>query len=305
MKTASAGLIAFLNATTAGMMRHLITVTPRSGSAVRWTDHATDISYGGNVYYAGGDGTTHPVVIVGGHEQSIGLEIATCTLTLLCGEDDATFNSVYLPQAALAGTLDGAWVKIERVFGSSSIDTSLGVLHVFEGPVGVVTPSDHSVELEVESGTALLRVPMPRVVFQPGCTAAVYDGQCGLTRASFTDTYECASYSSTTVVRSNCTKETGTTNTQGWYALGVLTFTSGPNAGLSRGIRSYTKTNGAFTLDRPLPVSYDGGDFFTVYPGCPKTLTACSNNTATAGPQFNNKTHFRGFPYVPSNESGG
>src|SRR5512134_2024778 len=117
MKAASASLIAFLDSTTVGILRHLITVTPRAGSVVRWTDHHESLSYGGNTYQAGGDGTTHPVVVVGGAEQIVGLDAATLTMTLLCGDGAALFNGTYLPRAALEGTLDGAWVKVERVFG--------------------------------------------------------------------------------------------------------------------------------------------------------------------------------------------
>lgn len=306
MKTASASLISFLDSTTAGMIRHLITVTPRSGSAVYWTDHTSTLTYDGKTWLCGGEGTTAPVVVVGGSETVIGLEITTLDMELHAGTT-ATFNGTFLPSAALAGTLDGAWVKVERVFGADALDLTMGTLHVFEGPVGNVRITDYGVKLEVESAVALLRVPMPKIIFQPGCTNRVYDAQCALTRATFTVSSTVESGATVSVVPTALTTATGTTNSQGHYALGVLTFTSGALTGVSRGVRSYALVAGVgtFTLDRPLAAAPALNDAFTVYPGCPKTLAACQNNTASAGPQFNNKVHFRGFPFVPQNEMGG
>lgn len=305
MKTASANLIAFLDSTTAGMIRHLITVTPRSGSAVYWTDHTSTLAYDSKTWLCGGEGTTAPVVVVGGSETVMGLEITTLSMELYAGTA-ATFNGTFLPSAALAGTLDGAWVKVERVFGADALDLTMGTLHVFEGPVGNVQITDYGVKLEVESAVALLRVPMPKVIIQPGCTNRVYDAQCALNRATFTTTGTVyGGSSSPSYVLTDLTIDTGTTNTQGYFALGVITITSGVFSGQSRGVRSYSVTGGKVTFDRPFSATVDPGSTFSIYPGCPKTLAACENNTASAGPQFNNKVHFRGFPFVPQNEMGG
>lgn len=306
MKTASASLISFLDSTTAGTIRHLITVTPRAGAVVYWTDHTATLTYDAKTWLCGGEGTTAPIVVVGGSETVAGLEITTLDMELHAGTT-ALFNGTALPSAALAGLLDGAWVKVERAFGEDDLDLTMGTLHVFEGPVGNVKVTDYGVQLEVESAVALLRVPMPKVLFQPGCTNRVYDAQCALTRAAYVALGTVAAGATTLVIPSSLTAATGTTNTQGHYALGVLTFSTGPLTGTARGVRSYALVAGVgtFTLDRPLPSAPVTGNGFNVYPGCPKTLAACINNTAAAGPLFNNKTHFRGFPFVPQNETGG
>lgn len=301
MKTAGASLIAFLDAAPGATIRHLVTLTTRGGTVARWTDHHSDITYSGNTYRRGGEGTTYPIPLVGASELRAGLDITKCDLTLACGTT-AALSGTFLPTAALAGTLDGAWIKIERLFGSGDIDTTLGVLHHFEGVVGEVTPGDHSVSLEVESGQALLRKPIPHTTYQPGCTARLYDSQCALVANDFTVGGTVLSGCTTTSIVTGRSEVTGTTNSLGRFALGVMTI-----AGESRGVRSYTGTGtvGTFVLDQALSAAPAAGTAYSVYPGCPKTLAACSNNTAAAGPQFNNATHFRGFPFVPKYELGG
>jgi uncharacterized phage protein (TIGR02218 family) len=144
---------------------------------------------------------------------------------------------------------------------------------------------------------------LPRILIQPGCVHQVYDAECAIAKASFTVTGTVSSGATTTVVPTNRTEVTGTTNSAGFFALGVISFTSGANNGLSRAVRLYSGTGGTFTLDRPLPAAPANGDTFSVYPGCPKTQVACSNNTSGSGPVFNNLVHFRGFPYVPRAEA--
>lgn len=86
------------------------------------------------------------------------------------------------------------------------------------------------------------------------------------------------------------------TDTSGYFALGVIEFVSGPNAGLSRSVVTYVdgpSTNKTLNIVPPLPNSPGVGDSFGVYPGCDKRMSTC------ASPKFNNLIHFGGFPWIP------
>ncbi|MBF0562135.1 MAG: DUF2163 domain-containing protein [Alphaproteobacteria bacterium] len=76
----------------------------------------------------------------------------------------------------------------------------------------------------------------------------------------------------------------------GYYAGGVVTFTSGANFGIPMEVKD---SNGAtlttfLSMPRPLAV----GDTFSIYPGCDKTAATCQDT-------YNNIINFRGEPFVP------
>jgi uncharacterized phage protein (TIGR02218 family) len=316
MRPVAAGLATHLDTTTAeAWIRHLVTLTPKqeqtwSGSAwvdpspviYRWTDYHENLTVGGSTFLAGGMGTTNPIPHFLGRKEVPGLEIGYASLELICGEA-ALLGSVTIPIAAARRQLDGATVLIERLYMPTAGDVSLGAMHLFQGYVGEVKVSGTSVELEIESGIALLNVQLPKRVFQSGCTHMLYDAGCGLSRSTFTVSGTVSSGATTTSIPTSRTEATGTTNSSGWFALGVIAFTSGTCSGERRAIRSYSNTGGTFTMDRPLPSAPANGDTFLAYPGCPRTYTACTNNTAASGPQFNNGDHFAGFDLIPKNEA--
>ena len=83
----------------------------------------------------------------------------------------------------------------------------------------------------------------------------------------------------------------------GYFDLGTITFTSGVLSGLSRTVQSYIKgIPGTATLLGGFPSAPATGDTFNIYPGCDKLQGTCTN-------KFNNLTNFRGYPYVPINET--
>ncbi len=77
---------------------------------------------------------------------------------------------------------------------------------------------------------------------------------------------------------------------QGFYAFGLLTFTSGLNAGYSMDVR--TSSVGALTLALPMSRAIQPGDTYTLVPGCDRTPGTC-------GTRFNNIVNFRGEPFIP------
>lgn len=83
-------------------------------------------------------------------------------------------------------------------------------------------------------------------------------------------------------------------STSGFYALGVITFTSGVNAGLKRSILG--NTGGTLNLKTGLPQACAVGDAAYVTPGDDKTKQTCQY-------KFQNLIHFAGYPHVPPPES--
>lgn len=122
------------------------------------------------------------------------------------------------------------------------------------------------------------------------CDAELGDARCTVNVAALTVTGEVASVTSRRLFVGTAP---GANATAGYYIGGVVTFTSGENAGFSREIRG--DRNGAtLELDLFEPLFYEPevGDEFTLAPGCRKTKAACQ--------AFGNFVNFRGHGlYVP------
>ena len=78
----------------------------------------------------------------------------------------------------------------------------------------------------------------------------------------------------------------------GWFAEGILTFTSGANAGLSQKVKSYDAL-GNFVLSLPMYSNLTVGDAFSVVAGCRKRLAE------DCFAKFDNVLNFQGEPHLP------
>lgn len=76
----------------------------------------------------------------------------------------------------------------------------------------------------------------------------------------------------------------------GYFDNGVITFTSGLNAGLSMEVQSYVP--GQWTLELPMPYLPAIGDAYSMHAGCDYSLETCRD-------RFNNILNMRAEPYVP------
>jgi hypothetical protein len=85
----------------------------------------------------------------------------------------------------------------------------------------------------------------------------------------------------------------------GFYAQGIITFTSGANSGLSASIKG--NTGGVLTLDIPLLSAPAIADTFVATGGCVKTFQAC---VANQGSISTAQIRFGGEPNIPSPELG-
>lgn len=85
--------------------------------------------------------------------------------------------------------------------------------------------------------------------------------------------------------------------TQGYFAAGSITFTSGANSGITRSITAYSNpgSGGVVTIAPPLPTAPAAGDTFTIVPDCDNTMAMCQY-------RYNNLIHFAGQPFLPAPE---
>ena len=85
-----------------------------------------------------------------------------------------------------------------------------------------------------------------------------------------------------------------------WFTRGLLTFTSGANAGRAQEVKRHVLDAGAGTdatleLWQPMAQPIAPGDAFTVTAGCDKHFATCQA-------KFANAANFRGFPHMPGND---
>lgn len=296
MKPVSSTLSTWLDDHTQGVWADCYTITPRGGSPVYLTTHTAALLLGGHSYQPGGS-NGRPLVKTNRIKRAAGLDPGSLECSLL-GGSEATWNGVALSLAALESAFDGAWIRVDRVFGDLAPDVSMGGMPVHEGPVSRVKVGSYGVELTVADGREDLLRPFPRRIVQPGCNWAFGSTECGISLASHTFNYTSASGSTTTRVNSS----SFTTKADSYFALGTITFTGNVTAslaGVARGVAVHDST-GFVDVDRPLPVAPANGDTFSVVAGCPKTLAACGHNGTNGKFGVINSANYGGFPFVPN-----
>jgi uncharacterized phage protein (TIGR02218 family) len=200
--------------------------------------------------------------------------------------------------------LDGCYVRRARAFYAAWTEPPVGVVPLFAGRVSTIDQVGRvEARVRIKSLPVLLDTNMPRNTYQTGCIHGLFDGGCGLAKAS---------YQMDWVVAAGPTNGTipvpgdipplpaalaGNTEGLGIFAQGTILFTSGINEGVSRTIKGLS-TAVEFGLDLvyPLETPPAAGDRFQIWPGCDKTSATCTA-------RFNNLKAFRGYPFTPAAET--
>ena len=280
MRKASPELIALLNSEQQFRMADLFTITLNGGFVARYTSADTDLTYNGNTY-------KKFLITRSRTRLSVGLEVDTLNITAHPGPADLLNGASWLA-AVRNGALDGADVKLERVFMPTWGDTSLGTIVLFQGRVAEIEVSRTEVKITVKSELELLDIQLPRNFYQSGCINTLFDNGCGLQKALW-GADGIVTGASLTQVSTNLTRMESD-----YFALGSISFTTGPNAGITRSVREFA--GGVFVLAVPLVSPPRAGDTFTAWPGCNRLHDTCRN-------KFMNVLNFRGFPFVPDPEA--
>jgi uncharacterized phage protein (TIGR02218 family) len=276
-------LAAFLNSTTQAFMADLFTFTLSGGAILRYTSAQVAVTVNGNTYAAG------PVIKRGNTKLNVGIAVDTLSLSL-AADSSITVNGVPLMKFVAGGGLDGARLSLERAFSAGPGTAWVGTLPLFQGRVSDSQTSRYEASLTVNSDSELLNVMVPRNVYQPGCSNTLFDASCGLSKVAYGVT-------ATATAATDATQSifpTARGDAANYFALGFLVCVTGANAGIARTIKSFAA--GVFQTIQPWPVAVAGGDTFTAYPGCDKTLATCKA-------KFSNAARFRGCPWIPAPES--
>jgi len=249
------------------------------GMVVGFTDHDQELSFGGITYEP--DSGFAASEIRSGTDLAVDAQDAEGVLT----SDTITETDI------LDGRWDNAAVEVWRVNWSA---VSQQVL-MRRGAIGQVRRGRLAFVAEVRSLAHVLNQTVGRT-FQHACDAALGDARCGV---DLDDPAFKATGSVTAVGGDRSFTASGLGGfATGWFALGRLTWTSGPNAGRVAEVASHDVVAGARRLTlleapvRPIEV----GDDFDVVAGCNKRLETCRD-------RFANVLNFRGFPHIPGQDT--
>jgi len=200
-----------------------------------------------------------------------------------------------------AGLYDDADIKVLLVNWS---DLTQGHMIVRRGTLGVVKMENGKFTAELRGLAHKLTTvlgastgPICRAEFGSGLNGIDVDSKylCLIDVTLFRQTGAVAGGTPTTFTASATLLMVGSATPaaaapDGWFADGIVKFTSGANSGQTFEIKSFV--SGVFTLFLPLSFPLAGGDTFEIEPGCNKTAGDCTN-------KFNNIVNFRGEPFIP------
>ena len=184
----------------------------------------------------------------------------------------------------LSGKYDHAEISIFMV---NYTDPSMGKLHLKTGWLGEVTLQGGQFVAELRGFSSRLQQVIGEV-YTASCRAKLGDARCGVNLAAYTFTGTV-----TSVEAAHAFSDSSKTQANDYFGNGLVTFTTGANAGLSMEVREFS--NKRFGLFLPMPSAITVGDAYTVIAGCDKRFDSCVG-------KFNNAVNFRGEPHVPGTD---
>lgn len=247
-------------------------ITRTDGEIFRFTDHDADITIGSEIY-ASKSGITPTAV-----SSQLGLSVDNLELDGLLSDASLQEDEV------LSGRFDHAAVAIFMVNYQSPND---GTLPIKIGWLGEVKLQGGMFVAEIRGLAASLQQTIGQV-YTATCRAMLGDTRCGVDLGPYTVTGTVSAVSTTYAFT-----DSARTEDNDYFAYGVITFTSGVNAGLSMEVREFTGK--AFILFLPMPYAIGVGDSYTAIAGCDKAFATCAG-------RFGNAINFRGEPHVPGTD---
>jgi uncharacterized phage protein (TIGR02218 family) len=250
-------------------------ITRRDGQIFRFTDHDRDLEIAGALYAARF-----------GHARTAISSDASMAVDNLNVEGIIDAESLR-EEELRAGLFDHAEVRIFLVNWAAP---GMGALRLRRGWLGEVVLTDTGqFRTELRGLTQALQQEIGEL-YTPECRSDLGDARCKVDLAALTV------MGSVTTVQSRrvflCTLSEPEATPEDWYTGGLLTWTSGPNAGLAIEVQRWEAGPGRITLYLPPGYPITAGDSFSLSPGCDKRFATCKA-------KFNNILNFRGEPYVP------
>lgn len=148
------------------------------------------------------------------------------------------------------------------------------------------------------AGVMLTQQPLLSIA-KPGCDWMLGDAHCTVDLAPLTVTGTVDGAFGpphTALDRRRRFADSGRDEDDGWFDLGMITWTGGANAGARSKVKSFDGASGTFVLWEAMLHPIQAGDTYTASPGCDKSKAACQD-------KFDNYTNFGGLPDVPGKDS--
>jgi uncharacterized phage protein (TIGR02218 family) len=204
--------------------------------------------------------------------------------------DNLDIESAFDSEAITAQDLrDGVWDNAEvLIFLVNWSTLSQGKIILKRGTIGQVELKDTLYRAELRGLTQLFSQNIGEL-YTADCRADLGDARCGVNLESIT-----VSGTVTEATDRYGFTDSSRIEEDDYWKRGLITWTSGANAGRKMEIRAFA--SGAFTLFLPMPSKIAVGDAYTVQPGCDKTFETCRS-------RYSNGINFRGEPYVPGTDA--
>jgi uncharacterized phage protein (TIGR02218 family) len=254
-------------------------ITRSDGVIFGFTDHDRTLSFDGTEFEPESGLTASEVR--SGSDLSVDAQDAQGVLS----SDRITETDI------LDGRWDNAAVEVWRV---NWTDTSQRVL-LRRGAIGQIRRGRVAFVAEVRSLAHVLNQTVGRT-FQATCDAALGDARCGVN-------LEAPAYKGIgaviDVLRDRAFTASGLgAFAAGWFAFGLVEWTSGANAGRRVEVLSHDVVGGVpiLTLLEAPVRQIAATDAFVIRAGCDKRIATCSA-------KFGNVANFRGFPHIPGQDT--
>ncbi|MDJ1159021.1 DUF2163 domain-containing protein [Chelatococcus sp. SYSU_G07232] len=277
MRNLPAGLAARLGGGATTLCRCWL-LTRRDGARLGFTDHDRDLAFAGVAFLA-----------------RTGLEAAEATAELGFavggGEVAGALVAAGITEYELAsGLYDGAAVETWLV-DWSDVDERL-LLDV--GTIGEIRRSERAFVAELRGAMHRLDEEQGRL-YRPTCSADLGDARCRVALAD--PRFAAEARVTATDGRLGFAAVGLTAHADGWFTGGLVTWTSGANAGGSVEVKLHRHAPPApeIVLWQPMPRPIAVGDSFRITAGCDKRFATCRD-------KFGNGVNFRGFPHMPGDD---
>lgn len=252
-------------------------VTRRDGLELGFTDHDRALAFDGVTFEP--DSGFSPSAI----DAATGLAVDTHDVSGALHSD--RISDVDL----VKGLYDGAEVALYLVDWT---DVESRIL-LSRGHVGEIRRGEESFEAEIRGLSDRLNQPTGPV-YMPTCACRLGETKCGVDLGA-----PGVAGDGTVLAQQDPQRVTATDLdgfADGWFNGGLLTWTSGANAGVEGHVKAHHGgTESVIELWRAPPMPTAAGDTFHVTAGCDKTLATCAE-------KFGNVENFRGFPHMPGDD---
>lgn len=251
-------------------------LTTRDGVALGYTDHDMPLAVDGTMCEPQSGFSASEA------KQSLGLQVDSVDV------EGALSSASIADEDISAGLLDGASVETFLVNWRAPQHFA----RIGRSVVGKITRSDGRFVAELESRMRSLDQPNGRYVLRR-CDAELGDARCrfalGAAHRGYGTVLEVRN-------RSEIVASGLGSFQSGWFAAGLLDWTSGRWSGGQVRVARHGKAGSSATLYLTAgAVLPEAGDSFSIVAGCDKSFATCRG-------RFGNALNFRGFPHLPGND---